>query len=72
MCAEGGTGPAHREVIFVSDSPMGPFQPCPINPILTQKDLPANREYPVNCVGHADLVQTEAGDWHAVFLGRTL
>lgn len=69
MCAEGGTGPAHREVIFVSDSPMGPFQPCPINPILTQKDLPANREYPVNCVGHADLVQTEAGDWHAVFLG---
>lgn len=69
MAAEGGTGPSHREVVFVSDSPMGAYQPCPVNPILTQKGLASNREYPVNCTGHADLVQTEAGDWFAVFLG---
>lgn len=68
MCAEGGTGPDHREVILVSDSPMGPFKACSINPILTQKGLPSNRENPITCAGHADLVETESGEWFAVFL----
>ena len=68
MAAEGGTGPHHREVIFSSNSPWGPFVPCPINPILTQKDLPSDRKNQVTCAGHADLVQTESGDWMAVFL----
>ncbi len=69
MAAEGGTGDDHSEVVFVSDSPWGPFKPCAINPILTQRDLPADRPNPVTCVGHADLVQTPSGDWYAVFLG---
>ena len=34
MCAEGGTGGWHSEVIFKSDSPKGPFIPAPSNPIL--------------------------------------
>lgn len=68
MAAEGGTGPHHREVIFSSNSPWGPFVPCPINPILTQKDLPSDRKNQVTCAGHADLVQTQSGDWMAVFL----
>lgn len=37
MAAEGGTGPNHSEVIFTSASPFGPFKPCAINPILTQR-----------------------------------
>lgn len=37
MCAEGGTGPDHSEVMFESDNPKGPFKPCKINPILTQR-----------------------------------
>lgn len=69
MAAEGGTGPQHSEVIFSSDKPTGPFTPCPINPILTQRDLPTDREFPITCTGHADLVETPEGKWWAVFLG---
>lgn len=68
MAAEGGTSVNHTEVVFSSDSPFGPFKPCPVNPILTQKGLPHDRPNPVTCAGHADLVQTPDGDWKAVFL----
>lgn len=67
--AEGGTGPEHSQVIFSANSPFGPFKPCRINPILTQRDLPKDRQNPVTCTGHADFVQTPSGDWYAVFLG---
>jgi alpha-N-arabinofuranosidase len=69
MCAQGGTSTAHTEVIFKSDSLRGPYVPWDKNPILTQMDLPNNRPDPVTCTGHADLVQTQKGDWYAVFLG---
>jgi alpha-N-arabinofuranosidase len=68
MCAEGGTGPDHSEVIFRSRSVWGPYEPHRGNPILTQRDLPRDRVAPVTNAGHADLVQTPAGDWWAVFL----
>ena len=67
MCAEGGTGPQHSEVIFRSESIDGPFLPYP-DPILTQRDLDPSRLNPVDCTGHADLVTTPSGDWWAVFL----
>ena len=69
MCAEGGTGTAHTEVIFRSDSLRGPYLPWEKNPILTQMNLPNNRPDMVTCTGHADMVQTQNGDWYAVFLG---
>lgn len=69
MCAEGGTGPDHREVIFESGSPKGPFKPCRINPILTQRGLDPSRRDPVTCAGHADLVEDKEGNWWAVYLG---
>jgi xylan 1,4-beta-xylosidase len=68
MCAQGGTGPAHSEVIFKSDALRGPYVPWDKNPMLTAQDLPADRPSPVTCTGHADLVQTQKGDWYAVFL----
>ena len=68
MAAEGGTGDMHSEVIFSSDSPMGEYKPWNRNPILTQRHLRADRPNPVTCAGHADLVQTQEGDWWAVFL----
>jgi xylan 1,4-beta-xylosidase len=68
MCAEGGTGPGHSEVIFRSKAPWGPYEPGKDNPILTQRDLPAGREHPVTNAGHADLVQMQDGSWWAVFL----
>lgn len=69
MCAEGGTAADHREVLFSAKSPYGPFKPCPINPILTQRDQKAGRQDPVTCTGHADLFETPDGGWAAVFLG---
>lgn len=69
MTAEGGTGDWHSEVIYRSKSVWGPYEPFKGNPILTQRTLPADRVNPVTCAGHADLVQTQEGDWWAVFLG---
>lgn len=71
MAAEGGTAEGHSEVIFRADTLDGAFRPAPsgINPILTQRDLPEGRPAPVASTGHADLVQTQRGDWWAVFLG---
>lgn len=68
MCAEGGTSINHSEVIFCADSVWGPYVPWKNNPILTQRDLPADRPNPVTNAGHADLIQTPQGDWYAVFL----
>jgi xylan 1,4-beta-xylosidase len=69
MCAEGGTAEAHSEVIFRSHDVSGPWEPWAGNPILTQRDLPAKRTQPITSTGHADLVETQAGEWWAVFLG---
>jgi len=68
MAAEGGTGPQHSEVILVGDSPMGEFKPWLKNPILTQRHLNPDRENPITCAGHADLIRTKEGDWWSVFL----
>ncbi len=68
MCAEGGTGGWHSEVIFKSDSPTGPFIPAPSNPILTQRHFPKERENKVDWAGHADVVEGPNGQWYGVFL----
>lgn len=68
MCAEGGTGGWHSEVIFISDSPKGPYKPAENNPILTQRYFPQNRFNKVDWAGHADLVQTPDGNYYGVFL----
>ena len=39
------------------------------NPVLTQRNLDPKRNFPVTCTGHADLFQTDDGDWWALFLG---
>ena len=69
MTAEGGTSVNHSEVIYKGDTPFGPYVAWEGNPILTQRSLDWNRENPVTCAGHADLVQTPEGDWWGVFLG---
>lgn len=69
MCAEGGTGGWHSEVIFVSDNPMGPYEPAPSNPILTQRHFPQDRENKVDWAGHADLVVGPDDKYYGVFLG---
>ncbi|HEV7717336.1 MAG TPA: glycoside hydrolase family 43 protein, partial [Steroidobacteraceae bacterium] len=68
LCAEGGTGPQHSEVILRGRSPWGPFEPYAGNPILTQRDLPEDRANPITNAGHADLVEGPDGSWWAIFL----
>ncbi|MBB5863587.1 glycoside hydrolase family 43 protein [Xanthomonas sp. 3058] len=67
-CAEGGTGPQHSQVVLRSRNVWGPFEAAPHNPILTQRDLPAERTHPISNAGHVDLVDTPDGQWWAVFL----
>lgn len=65
MTASGGTDRDHREIIARSSTPYGPFEDKP-EPVLTHRGL---KEHPVQCLGHADLVEDASGNWWAVFLG---
>jgi len=69
IAAEGGTADQHSEVVFKSDNVNGPYVSYKKNPILTQRNLDPNRAFAITSTGHADFVQTESGDWWAVFLG---
>jgi alpha-N-arabinofuranosidase len=66
--AEGGTAEGHSQVVLRATNPMGPFIPYEGNPILTQRDLPRDRTNPITSAGHADMVQTQNGEWWATFL----
>ncbi|WP_454828048.1 glycoside hydrolase family 43 protein [Pseudoxanthomonas wuyuanensis] len=66
--AEGGTGPQHSQVVLRSRQVWGPYTPYEKNPILTQRDLPADRIHPITNAGHADLVEGPDGRWWATFL----
>jgi alpha-N-arabinofuranosidase len=65
MISEGGTAYDHRVTVARSDSPWGPFESDPNNPILTHRFLP---NHPIQVVGHADMVETPDG-WWLVCLG---
>lgn len=69
IAAEGGTGDQHSEVVFRSKNVEGPYTPYENNPILTQRNLDPKRNNPITSTGHADFIQTENGNWWAVFLG---
>src|SRR5688572_26740899 len=66
--AEGGTSVNHSEVVLRSESPWGPFIPYENNPILTQRDLPADRKHPITSAGHAQFVEGPDGKTYAIFL----
>ena len=69
MCAEGGTGYNHSEVIFRSKTIEGPYTSYANNPILTQRNLDPNRKDPITTTGHADIVEDNDGNWWGIFLG---
>jgi alpha-N-arabinofuranosidase len=69
IAAEGGTAEAHSQVVLRSRQVTGPYIAFAGNPILTQRDLPPGRRYPITSAGHADFVETRAGQWWATFLG---
>ncbi|MEU4449512.1 glycoside hydrolase family 43 protein [Actinosynnema sp. NPDC050801] len=63
--AEVGTERSHAISIARGPTVNGPFEPCPDNPILTDR----GPEHPVRHAGHGDLVQAPDGAWWMVFLG---
>lgn len=68
MHAEGGTGYNHSTVVHHSDSIFGPYVADMVNPVLSHRHL--GKDYPFHSMGHADLVQTQKGDWWSVMLGK--
>ena len=67
LIAEGGTLHNHTTSIARSEKVTGPYISSPRNPILTHKHLA--REYPIQNVGHADMVELKDGSWWGVALG---
>jgi len=65
MLAEGGTFFEHRVTVARSRSVWGPYEPCPYNPVLTQRD-PERR---IQKAGHGKLVQDPNGAWWMFHLG---
>ena len=68
LTAEGGTADQHSQTIYRSRELQGPYEPGPFNPILTQRDLPADRQDRVEATGHADIVKLDDGSWWGLFL----
>ena len=70
ITAEGGTEYGHAVTLARSRSLTGPYEVHPQNPVISSRNNPLA---PLQKAGHADLVQTQNGDWYAVFLvGRPL
>ncbi|MER6007646.1 glycoside hydrolase family 43 protein [Nonomuraea angiospora] len=65
LMSEGGTERGHAVSIARARSPRGPFEPGPVNPILTHRGT----DRPIQSTGHADLVQAADGTWWMVLLG---
>ncbi|GAA0339757.1 glycoside hydrolase family 43 protein [Actinoallomurus spadix] len=66
MVAEGGTELDHAVTVARSRQITGPYEGNPRNPILTHRNL--GTAHPIVATGHADLVETAAGEWWAVML----
>lgn len=67
LMAEGGAGYYHAVTVHHSNALWGPYVADKVNPVLTHRHL--GRNYPIQNLGHADLVQTSKGEWYAVALG---
>ncbi len=58
--AEGGTEYGHMVNYARSKNLKGPYEPCPANPILTNRNMGG---YPLQGAGHGDIVQAADGTW---------
>lgn len=64
MLAEGGTALGHSVSVARARSPRGPYEPAPANPVLTHRGT----DLPIQCTGHADLVEAPDGTWWMLLL----
>lgn len=68
LIGEGGTGEYHAITVFNSKNLWGPYVPNHANPVLTHRHL--EKTHPIRQTGHADLVQTQNGEWWSVMLAK--
>ncbi|MEH6307683.1 glycoside hydrolase family 43 protein [Olivibacter sp. CPCC 100613] len=68
LLGEGGTEYAHSATIGRSKYLFGPYENCPLNPILSHSNR-LGQANQIQGVGHADLIQAADSSWWAVFLG---
>lgn len=66
LISEGGTTHYHSVTIARSKNILGPYEGNPGNPILTHRHL--GKGYSISNAGHADLVETQNGEWYMVAL----
>lgn len=70
IVAEGGTSYEHCMTMLRAKNLTGPYELHPQTPFITAKYNPEN---PLQKTGHGDIVETQNGEWYAVFLtGRPL
>lgn len=67
MVAEGGTFTNHSVMMARSRDITGDYEICPRNPIVSHRHLSLMHE--ISVVGHADIVETQEGEWWMVLLG---
>jgi len=68
LIGEGGTGEYHSVTVFNSKNIWGPYISNHANPVITHRHL--GTSYPIGQTGHADLVQTQDGEWWSVMLAK--
>lgn len=66
LASEGGTEYGHMLTLCRSRSVWGPFENCPHNPILTNRN---KAPYPIQAIGHGELVIGPDGNWYVPTLG---
>ncbi len=67
LASHGGTFWNHAVSIWKSNDVFGPYKINPANPIVTNRDAPKYNY--AHHTGHADIVQTQQGEWFMVLLG---
>lgn len=66
VLAEGGTEYGHMITVQRAKDIWGPYETCPTNPFLTHRNINGGD---IQCVGHADMVEDQNGNWWMVCLG---
>ncbi|MES2673669.1 MAG: glycoside hydrolase family 43 protein [Pseudomonadota bacterium] len=66
LTAEGGTDYRHSVTIARAKNIIGPYELHPENPIITASQ---QSHAHFQRTGHADFIETQQGDWYAVYLG---
>jgi xylan 1,4-beta-xylosidase len=66
LMAEGGTKDGHMVTLMRSDNIWGPYEASPYLPVISAVNYAGE---PLQCIGHADLIETPSGRTYLICLG---